>query len=42
MEQLRSYEVDLAEGLLWLPEYHRHSLWEVYEEVMNKNSVRAF
>ena len=34
MEQLRSYEVDLAEGLLWLPEYRRHSLWEVYEEVM--------
>jgi hypothetical protein len=41
MEKLQSYEVDLAEGLLWLPEYQNHSLWEVYEEVMDKNSVRA-
>lgn len=36
MEKLQSYEVDLAEGLLWLPEYQSHSLWEVYEEVMRK------
>lgn len=39
LEKIQSYEVDLAEGLLWRPEYQSHSLWEVYEEVMDKDLV---
>lgn len=39
LEKIQSYEVDLAEGLLWQPEYQGHSIWEVYEEVRNKDLV---
>lgn len=41
LEKIQSYEVDLAEGLLWLPEYQGHTLWEVYEEVMDKDLVSS-